>query len=65
MYVDNFPLTLNTIVILKTLKKCLAKKYDIKNLEELKIIIRWQISQDITLGTIKSQSISIYQGLDD
>lgn len=65
MYVDNFPLVLNTIAILKTLKKCLVKKYDIKNLEELKIIIRWQISQDVTLGTIKSQSISIYQGLDD
>lgn len=65
MYIDNFPLALNTIVIVKALKKYLAKKYDIKNLEELKIIIRWQISQNVALGTIKHRSISIYQGLDD
>ena len=53
MYIDNFLLASNTMSSLKELKRCFAKKYNTKDLEEVKTIIRWQISRNTALGTIK------------
>lgn len=53
MYINDFLLISNIIILLEKLKKCLAKKFNIENLEEVKMIIRWQIDRDIALDTIK------------
>lgn len=58
--VDDSFLVFNTIVIFNALKKSFTKKYDIKNLDEVKTIIGWQISRDTAIGTIKiNQSVFI------
>lgn len=41
MYVDDFFLVSNIIDTLQALKNKLGKKYEIKNLDKAKIIIRW------------------------
>lgn len=44
----------------KILQKSLSKKYDTKDLREVKTIIGWQINRDIASGTMKiSQSVFI------
>lgn len=53
IYVDDFPLASNIIVILNTLKEFLTKEYDIKDLSEIKTIIKWQINRDTAKGTMK------------
>lgn len=40
MYVDNFLLALNIIVIFKVLKRFFAKEYNIKNFKKVKTTIR-------------------------
>lgn len=40
MYINNFFLVLNIMDIFKILKKLLEKKYNIKNLSKIKIIIK-------------------------
>ena len=60
---DNFLLTSNTMSLLEELKKCLAKKYNTKDLKEVKIIIRWQISRNIALGTIKIDQLAFIRDL--
>lgn len=40
MYIDNFLLAFNIILLLEELKKCLAKKYNTKDLREVKSIIK-------------------------
>ena len=40
VYVDDFLLTSNTMLLLEELKRCLTKEYNIKDLEEVKTIIR-------------------------
>lgn len=62
MYVNDFLLASNTMVLLEKLKECLAKKYNIKNLGKVKIIIGWQISQDTALGTIKIDQSIFFRG---
>lgn len=60
MYVDDSLLASNTIAILNALKQSLAKKYNIKDLEEVKTVIGWLISQDTAIDTIKiCQSVFI------
>lgn len=45
------------MLVFKSLKKNLVIKYKIKDLEEIKIIISWQIKRDLVIKTIKvSQS---------
>lgn len=39
--------------LLEELKGCFAKKYNTNDLEEIKMIIEWQISKDTVLGTMK------------
>lgn len=53
IYIDNFLLASNIIVLLEELKECFTKEYNTKNLGEIRTIIKWQISQDIALGTMK------------
>ena len=53
MYVNDFLLVLKIIALLEELKECFIKKYDTKDLKEVKTIIRWQISCDIALSTMK------------
>ena len=53
VYVDNFLLASNTMSTLGALKNSLAKEYNTKDLGEVKTIIRWQISRDTAVGTMK------------
>lgn len=53
VYIDNFLLALNTIVTLDTLKKSLAIEYNMKDLDEVKTIIGWQVIRDMATRTIK------------
>lgn len=39
MYIHNFPLAYNIRLLMKELKKYLAKKYNIKNIRKVKTII--------------------------
>lgn len=48
---------------MKTLKVSFIKKYDIKDLGEIKIIIRWQIHQDLVASTIKIDQSAFIQNL--
>lgn len=60
IYVNNFSLALNNITALKKLKIELVKKYKVKNLDKVKIIIGWQIIRNLAMRTFKvSQSIYI------
>ncbi len=60
MYVDDFLLASNIMAIFETLKKCLSKEYDKKDLGEVKTIIRWRISQDNASRTMEiHQSVFI------
>lgn len=63
MYVDDFFLASNTMTILKTLKKLLAKKYKIKDLGEVKIIIGWQITRNIAICIIKIDQLAFIRNL--
>lgn len=53
IYVDKFLQTLNTIIILDAMKKSLIIEYNMKNLGEVKTIIRWQMTRDIVMRTMK------------
>lgn len=60
IYINDFLLALNIIIILKALKKFLFKKYNIKDLDKVKTIIEWQIYLDFIAKTIKiDQSVFI------
>lgn len=41
------------MIILDALKKLLATEYDIKNLDEVKTIIGWQVTRDMATRTMK------------
>lgn len=41
------------------MKQSLARKYNIKNLEEIKIIIGWQITRDTALSTMKIRQSAV------
>lgn len=49
------------MAIFKILKKSFSKKYDTKNLEEVKIIIGWQIKQDTIAKTMKINQLVFIQ----
>ena len=53
---DNFLLVANSIQALGNLKQNLSKEYDMKDLEEVKIIIGWQITRDLFIKTIRVSS---------
>lgn len=53
VYIDNFLLASNTITTLKALKKLLGKEYEMKDFEEVKTIIRWQITKDLVAYIMK------------
>lgn len=61
IYIDNFFLVSNSFKALAWLKDFLAKKYNIKNLGEIKIIIKWQVIKDLNTKMLKiDQLIFIY-----
>lgn len=53
VYVDEFFLALNIIKALEILKKLLAKKYEMKDLQKVNTIIGWQITRDTAVRTMK------------
>lgn len=53
IYIDKFLQTLNTIITLDAMKKSLIIKYNMKNLGKMKTIIRWQMTRDIAMRTMK------------
>lgn len=52
IYIDDFFLISNTISILNVLKQLVSRKYDTKDLSEVKTIIGWQINWDTAPGAI-------------
>lgn len=63
MDINNFLLILNEISILKTLKRSLTKKYNIKDYINVKTIINQQITRDILVKTIKINKLPFIQYL--
>ncbi len=63
VYVDDFLLASNTMVALKALKAFLAKKYNTKDLGEVKTIIGWQIHRDLAAGIMKIDQSAFIQDL--
>lgn len=53
MYINNFLLASNTMSTFNILKQSLVRKYDTKDLEEVKTIIGWQINCDTIVDIIK------------
>lgn len=53
-----FLLALNIMALLKKPKECLIKKYNTKGLGKVKIIIKWQISWDMALDTMKIDQLA-------
>lgn len=53
IYVNNFLLASNTMVIFDALKESLAQEYNTKDLGQAKTIIKWQINRDVAMSTIK------------
>lgn len=53
VYIDNFFMISNIIETLKTIKVLLSSKYNIKNLSNIKIIIKQQINKNSVIQTIK------------
>lgn len=53
IYIENFLLASNTMITLDALKKSLVTKYDIKDLGEVKTIIRLQITREMVTHIMK------------
>lgn len=51
------------IIIFNTLKKLLTEKYNIKNLDKRKIIIRWQITRNIAVCIMKIDQSAFIKNL--
>lgn len=58
MYVDNFLLASSIMKTLNALKQFLARKYDTKDLGEVKTIIKWQIEWDTTASMMKIHQLA-------
>lgn len=58
IYVDNFLLVFNNIPMLKNLKKSLVIEYKMKNLGEVKTIIRWQITSKLSITVIRVSQLA-------
>lgn len=52
IYIDNFILAANNIQASNNLKTNLPKKYNLKNLKEIKTIIGYQITRNLFIRTI-------------
>ena len=63
MYIDDFLLASNIMSLLEELKRCFAKKYDLKNLRKVKTIIGWQISRDTVLNIMKIDQLVFIKDL--
>lgn len=53
MYVDDLVLRLRSLKVLEWFKDQLIKELNLKDLEEVKTIIRWEITQNHAIGTLK------------
>ena len=66
IYVDDFLLAANSMQALDNLKENLSKEYDMKDLGEVKTIIGWQITRNLSTRTIRvSQSAYIRDLLEE
>lgn len=66
IYVDDFLLASNYMPALANLQESLAIEYEMKDLGEVKTIIGWQISRDLSTRTIRvSQSAYIRDLLEE
>lgn len=53
VYVDDFLLASKDRRSVGWIKERLNSEYSVKDLGEVKIIIRWQVTQDLKVGTFK------------
>lgn len=71
VYIDDFFIVSNTMTTLGAMKASLFSEYDVKDLGEVKTIIGWQITRDLTRQTMKIdqsafiRDLVIEEGLDD
>lgn len=63
IYINNFLFAANSMQALNNLKENLSKKYDMKDLGEMKIIIRWQITRDLSTRTIRVSQLAYIRDL--
>lgn len=63
VYVDDFFLTSNNSKALQWLKNTITKKYNMKDLEEIYIIIGWQVTKDLKAGTLKIDQSTFIRNL--
>ncbi len=61
VYVDDFLLASNNLQALQWLKSGISNKYNVKDLGEVRTIIRWQVTRDRTTGTLKINQSSFIQ----
>lgn len=60
IYINDFFLSLNAIIIFKVLKKLLGQKYKMRDFKKIKIIISQQITTNLVVRTMKiDQSVFI------
>ena len=65
IYVDDFLLASNSSKALAWLKNAISNEYNIKDLGEVKTIIRWQVTRDLRAGMLKiDQSVFIHDLLE-
>ena len=63
IYVDDFLLASNSSKALAWLKDSIVKEYNVKDLREVKIIIRWQVTRDLDTGTLKIDQSAFIRNL--
>lgn len=63
VYIDNFFLASNNFKALQWLKNIITKEYNVKNLEEVCIIIGWQVTRNLEARTLKIDQSAFIQDL--
>lgn len=53
VYVDDFLLASNTMTVLSSLKESLSREYDMKDMGDVKTIIGWQVTRDLSTRTLR------------
>lgn len=63
VYVDNFPLASKHRTSMDWIKKNLKEEYNVKNLEEVKTIIGWQVTRNWDSATLKIDQSAFIRNL--
>ena len=53
VYIDDFLFVVNSMKFLDEVKKLLTNEYNMKDLREVKMITKWQVTRDMVADTIK------------